>query len=70
MSEREYASEIKTCSCDLCKERAVGVETLCDGTPVLFTCLKCSHPFEVKVAGSQFVFNAIVNALLAPFEAT
>jgi hypothetical protein len=54
---------IKSCRCDICHTRGIGVEYGILGTPTLFVCRACK-PEEVSAAASRVVFAAVVEALL------
>jgi hypothetical protein len=54
---------IKSCKCDLCGKREVGIEYYQYGTPVLFVG-RCCQPREVTNVASINVFGAVLEASL------
>lgn len=57
-----YEAVIKSCRCDVCKERAVGVEHLNYGVPVLFECRAC-QPKGFAAAAERLAGKAVADVL-------
>lgn len=57
---RSYEATIRSDRCDCCKERAVGVEHVLRGTPVLFQCRTCA-PKSFEDAAEALVGRVIAD---------
>lgn len=53
---------LKTCRCDLCSKKEVGIEYYQHGTPVLFVCRGC-QPREVAHMAAVIVAEAVLEAV-------